>query len=215
MRLPSAAQLVLLLAAAGPGLASSLTLYLPAAAKASPLAAGTHATLSRRGAHRTAALSTGHSFVFRNLSAGSYLADIHCLSDAFLPLRVDLGPDGSVAAWETFRGNEWENKGEQLPLLHRDSDAAGFEARYAGKKLYYVERASCEFACLADLRELPSAPACGEFSDHWLAAPVSLLGILQNPMILMGLASMLILFGLPYLMDNSEPAPHPPANPRL
>jgi len=35
------------------------------------------------------------------------------------------------------------------------------------------------------------------------ARAVSVLSILKNPMILMGLVSMLIFIGMPYLMDNS------------
>jgi hypothetical protein len=34
--------------------------------------------------------------------------------------------------------------------------------------------------------------------------PVSPLSFLKNPMILMALFSMVLIFGMPYLMDNSE-----------
>lgn len=96
-------------------------------------------------------------------------------------MRLDVGilddgkpdNDGDVVlkAWETFRGNDWDNKGEGLQLTNR-----GFEAKCVGHKNYFTERQK-----------------------------FSVLSILKNPMILLGLFSMLIFVGMPKLMDNMDP----------
>lgn len=43
-----------------------------------------------------------------------------------------------------------------------------------------------------------------------LTGAVSVLSILKNPMILMGLVSMVIFIGMPYIMDNSTASPPSP-----
>ncbi|KAJ4400829.1 hypothetical protein N0V85_005653, partial [Neurospora sp. IMI 360204] len=90
----------------------------------------THGTLSTFGQTKSAPLSVANTLVFRNVTQGSYLLDIHCATHAFAPLRVDVAPildgvleegDGQgevkleVKAWETYRGNDWDNKGEEAP----------------------------------------------------------------------------------------------------
>ncbi|KZZ96857.1 hypothetical protein AAL_04086 [Moelleriella libera RCEF 2490] len=156
-----------------------ITLSLPPAPNPFALAPGTHATLSALGARYSAPLSSLNTFVFRNVSPGSYLADVHCPSDAFRPLRIDVDADGRVHAWDTYRGNDWGNKGEVASKTSSNNAAAQdvvVEVKSLGKKLYYMER-----------------PA------------FSVLSILKNPMILMGLVSMLIFFGMPKLMENMDP----------
>ncbi|KOS22100.1 ER membrane protein complex subunit 7 [Escovopsis weberi] len=158
-------------------LAADLTLLLPPKPNPFALAPSTHATLSSLGAHLSAPLSAANGFVFRNVTPGSYLADVHCPTEGFHPLRIDVaGGEGegkiTVRAWDTFRGNEWANKGEELPVR----EGNGVEVRHSAAKTFFVER-----------------PA------------FSLLSILKNPMILMGLGSMGLVFGLPYLMDNMDP----------
>ncbi|RDA93771.1 hypothetical protein CP533_0254 [Ophiocordyceps camponoti-saundersi (nom. inval.)] len=161
---------------------TKLTLYLPPLPNANTLPSRTHATVSSQGTHLSAPLTASNAFVFQDLSPGSYLVEIHCPSLAFRPLRVDVGRrDGEAgeeehaAAWETFRGNDWANKGEVLAIV-RGVVGPGFELRTLGTKVYFVERPG-----------------------------FSVLGILKSPMILMGLASMLMVFGMPYLMDNMDP----------
>ncbi|RFN48658.1 er membrane protein complex subunit, partial [Fusarium flagelliforme] len=56
----------------------SLTLYLPAKPNPFTLPASTHATLSSAGGHVSAPLSAANTFVFHNVTPGSYLADGHC-----------------------------------------------------------------------------------------------------------------------------------------
>ena len=137
-------------------------------------ASRTHATLTRLGASYDAPLSSSSSntnnnnnnnaaaafLVFRNVTAGSYVADVHSPSHGFAPLRIDVGTgmtssgegegEGAAAGqtagirvWETFRGNEWENKGEEVRRLP-GSSAAAFPVRVLGSKTYYVERGSCK-----------------------------------------------------------------------
>ncbi|KAK0705006.1 hypothetical protein B0H67DRAFT_522440 [Lasiosphaeris hirsuta] len=142
------------------------------------LAPATHATLSSLHKAKSAPLTVANTFVFGNVSAGSYLVDVHCATHAFAPLRIDVVPseieaDGRlrVQAWETYRGNDWDNKGEAVPV-----GEAGLEVRVVGGKGYFMERSK-----------------------------FSVLSILKNPMILLGLVSMGIFLGMPYLVDNMDP----------
>ena len=148
---------------------TTLTLRIPASAPFLPnphlLPASTRATLTTLGRALTAPLSVANTFVFRNVSAGSYLADIHCVTHAFAPLRVDVGVAvagvevgaGSgkgkggkglgVRAWETFRGNDWANTGEGAAVGEYGDGNGGkvVEVRVLGGKGYFMERSSCEF----------------------------------------------------------------------
>ncbi|KAF4991751.1 hypothetical protein FDECE_13927 [Fusarium decemcellulare] len=158
----------------------SLTLYLPAKPNPFTLPPSTHATLSSSGVQFSAPLSASNTFVFRNVTPGSYLADVHCPTDAYHPLRIDIqAADGAedeiVQAWETFRGNDWGNKGEVVPV-REGSKGRGFEVRALGGKNYFMERPQ-----------------------------FSVLTILKNPMILMALVSLVLLVGMPKLMDSMDP----------
>jgi ER membrane protein complex subunit 7 len=132
----------LLVAAAA---AADLVLYLPVKPNPYTLPASTHATLTSLGARHEAPVSSLNAFVFRNVSApASYLVDVHCATDAFRPLRIDIAADGTLQAWETFRGNEWDNKGEALPI--RDGrEGKGVEVRAQGPKNYFSERPKCAY----------------------------------------------------------------------
>ncbi|KAI5457973.1 hypothetical protein BGZ63DRAFT_392309 [Mariannaea sp. PMI_226] len=157
--------------------AASLTLYLPSKPNPFGLSPNTHATLSNLGAQFSAPLSTSNTFVFQNVTPGSYLVDVHCPTEVYSPLRVDIALDEKVPvqAWETYRGNDWENKGEAVPL-RGGSGGRGIEVRAVRTKSYFVERPT-----------------------------FSVLSILKNPMILMGLVSMGLFFGMPKLVENMDP----------
>jgi hypothetical protein len=111
----------------------------------------THATLTTLGAAHDALLTPAGEFVFHNVSEGSYLADVHCATHAFAPLRVDVavGEKGGgkekvlVQAWETYRGNDWGNKGE---IAAKDGGNGVVEVRMLGFKNYFMERPACEFS---------------------------------------------------------------------
>ncbi|KAL6789921.1 hypothetical protein J3E68DRAFT_439103 [Trichoderma sp. SZMC 28012] len=157
--------------------AAQLTITVGLPPKPNPflLPPSTHATLSSLHKRLEAPLTTVNTFNFHNVTADSYLLDVHCATEAFHPLRVDVGEDGEVKAWETYRGNEWANKGEEVQVKS-EGGARGISVKGAGSKIFFVER-----------------PAFSVFS------------ILKNPMILMGLVTMGIVFGMPYLMDNMDP----------
>lgn len=196
--------------AAGPTTTTTVTLFVPpsqALPNPRALPPSTHATLTSRGAAAAAYLTPSNTFLFRNVSEGSYLLDVHCGTHAFAPLRVDVLPlvagdtnndnNGeetapaslTVKAWETYRGNDWDNKGEAL------GGGVKFEVRVLGAKAFFAERSSCE--CLGE--ENPGW--CEEMLTEW---PVNILSILKNPMILLGMVSMAIFVGMPYLVDNSK-----------
>ena len=161
-------------------------------------------------------LRADNSFDFRNVSAGSYLLDIHSHSHLFAPLRVDVahitehhGSEGEklpeVQVWGTFRGNEWENKGETVEVVELKTEDAGqttvwaFAVRAGAKKEYLVERQGCEFILNFRIRgSIISTPFTN--SCCFLVSP---LNILKSPMILIALGSLVVVFGMPYMMDNS------------
>ncbi|KAI1323818.1 Cys/Met metabolism PLP-dependent enzyme-domain-containing protein [Xylariaceae sp. FL0255] len=146
------------------------------------LRSSTHATLTSLGVSQSAPLSTSNTFVFRNVTPGSYLCDIHCSTHGFSPLRVDVlpvegggqivGKGERIRAWETFRGNDWENKGEEL----KQGAGGAFSLLSYGAKVVYVERGS-----------------------------FSIISILKNPMILLGLVSMVLFIAMPKLVENMDP----------
>lgn len=136
----SAAAALLTLAAA-----ADLTLYLPPKPNPFTLPANTHATLNSLHHHHSAPLSSVNTFVFRNVTPGeSYLFDVYCSEHAYTPLRIDVGLNGDMKAWETYRGNDWANKGEEYPILE-GSMGRGVELRFIGAKNYFAERPKCEF----------------------------------------------------------------------
>lgn len=196
-----------LLALATTALASpqtSITLSLPPSSSLPnpfSLPPSTRASLSSLGVLHTAPLSTQNTFVFRNVTPGSYLADIACATHAFAPLRVDVdvvsGSEGggggvTVKAWETYRGNEWGNRGEGVPPV---GEKGWLEVRVLGGKGYYSERSKC-----LSSSSFPSGGSVCVLTG----GIVNAFAILRSPMILLGLFSLAIMFGMPYLVDNSE-----------
>ncbi|KAH8677448.1 hypothetical protein BX600DRAFT_449806 [Xylariales sp. PMI_506] len=190
LTLPALLSAISVVAAAAAASASttSVVLTVPTSqhlANPGTLPPSTRATLTTLGSAAAAApLSLANTFVFHNVTAGSYLADVHCATHGFAPLRVDVvavppgagsKTDGAleVRVWETFRGNDWGNRGEEV---RPSGGAGGFSVRCLGKKVFFQER--------------------GKFS---------VLTILKNPMILIGLVSMVIFLGMPKLIDNMDP----------
>ncbi|KAI0549553.1 Cys/Met metabolism PLP-dependent enzyme-domain-containing protein [Xylaria curta] len=186
--IPLALALALALQLFSPAAAATVTFSIPPSPQIPNPAAlppSTHATLTALGASYAAPLTIDNTFVFRNVTPGSYLGDVSCATHGFAPLRVDVipitagadknanGEDVSLRVWETFRGNDWENKGEEI----RPVTAGGvFPVKVLGSKVYYTER--------------------GGFS---------VLSILKNPMILMGLVSLALFVGMPKLVENMDP----------
>ncbi|KAF3765828.1 hypothetical protein M406DRAFT_351175 [Cryphonectria parasitica EP155] len=168
---------------------TSITLHIPPSnvlPNPRTLPPSTHATLTSLGVDASAYLTPSNTFVFHNVSQGSYLLDVHCPSHGFAPLRVDVLPVVSgegqtqkeervaglkVSAWETYRGNDWDNKGEAVVVM-----GGSLGVRVMGQKAFYMERST-----------------------------FNILSILKNPMILLGLVSMAIFIGMPKLVDNMDP----------
>jgi hypothetical protein len=135
--------------------AARLLLQIPNTVLVNPstLPSTTHATLQSSGPPLDAYLTRSNTFNFNNVSAGSYLATVHCRDYAFEPLRIDVtreeAVEGSgekkemIRAWQTFLGNEWDNKGES-----RGEGGNGLvvEARPVGTKYFYQERQGCKLA---------------------------------------------------------------------
>ena len=48
--------------------------------------------------------------------------------------------DGTVEVWQTFRGNEWDNKGEKYGA----GKDISLEVVLLGKKEFYESRGGCE-----------------------------------------------------------------------
>ena len=134
-----------------PTLAFAATLHLsipPSTLLPNPatLPPSTHATLSTLGQSHTALLQRNNAFTFNNVSAGSYLLDINCRDYHFAPLRVDVGAEEKVEVWQTFRGNEWDNKGEKVG---EGVGSCRAEGRVVGGKAFYEARSGCESSCPA------------------------------------------------------------------
>jgi len=160
-------------------LAALVTVSIPSTALVNPstLPATTHATLEEFGVKLNAPLTRANTFAFHNVTQGSYLLSVFSKDFLFENLRIDVadgteGAEQKVEAWQTFRGNEWDNKGEA-----RNGVLPGqVEVRPIIRKDFYQARST-----------------------------FSVLSFLKSPMILMALFSMLMIFGMPYLMDNMDP----------
>jgi len=141
MHLPTSTLLPLLLALPT-SLASTLHIHLPSTLPSLP--PSTHATLRTHNLTLSAPLRRTNTLVFSNIPAGSYLGEILCRDWNFWPLRVDVdgSEEGKIEIWQTFRGNEWENKGERMGGGVGD---VRIEARAAGEKGFYEGRGGCEF----------------------------------------------------------------------
>jgi len=72
--------------------AARLLLQIPNTVLVNPstLPSTTHATLQSSGPPIDAYLTRSNTFNFNNVSAGSYLATVHCRDYAFEPLRIDV-----------------------------------------------------------------------------------------------------------------------------
>jgi hypothetical protein len=115
-----------------------------------------------------------------------------------------------VQVFGTFRGNEWSNKGEVTPVKEMDgkTGAWGFEVKALGSKEYFVEKTGCmyPFPPLEPHKSPTLQLKILMCNANWRFA-VSPLSLFKNPMILIAGLSMIIVFGMPYLMDNSKSTP--------
>ena len=161
--------------------AARLTISIPQSSQLDnpvTLPSSTHAVLlGPPGIRYNVPIRRDSTFVFPDLSEASYLLTIQSRDHFFPPLRVDVSKtegesQQTMNAWQTFRGNEWSNKG---PHYGSGQDELNLQIRPSGQKDYYQDR--------------------GGFN---------LIGFLKSPMILMALVSVVMIFGLPYIMENSK-----------
>ena len=114
----------------------------------------------------------------------------------FAPLRVDVSEQDAVEIWQTFRGNEWDNKGERIGA---GSGSANADVRVVGERAFYESRGGCMFSS-----DRVGFYACkGDANCVRSMYTVSPLSLLKNPMILIGILGLGMVVGMPYLLDNS------------
>jgi hypothetical protein len=178
-------------------LAANFELYIPAtAALPNPnvLPSSSHASLSTAGGPIIAPLTHSNTFIFTGIKPGSYLLSAHSRDAAFEDLRVDVDVNGEgveeVKAWTTWRGNEWSNKGE---IRGQGEGSAKIELRAVGTKDYYQQRASCKSMFVVWWNEF-----------RLTMILVSIISIFKNPMILIALVTLVMVVGVPYMMENRE-----------
>ncbi|RMX76709.1 hypothetical protein D0869_10478 [Hortaea werneckii] len=163
--------------------AARLTVSIPASPPLLPnpatLPSSAHAVLvGPPGVQYDVPIRRDSSFTFPDLAEASYLLTIHSRDHFFPPLRVDVtnaaepAQPQTIQAWQTFRGNEWTNKG---PHYGTGKGDLHIMVQPSSMKSFYAERTG-----------------------------FSLFSFLKSPMILMALVSGVMIFGMPYLMDNSK-----------
>src|SRR5947207_2402370 len=148
-------QLLSLLPILTPTLCARLAISIPPTqllANPSTLPSSTHATIHAHDAPISAPLSRSNTFFFDDVAPGSYLLNVHCRDYLFEPLRIDIvandtAPGGEfVTSWQTFRGNEWDNKGEIRGQGYgADPEGVKIEVRPTGVIDYYQPRQGCTF----------------------------------------------------------------------
>jgi len=137
----------------------------------------TRADLTLNGSPIIAPITRANTFIFNIVPAGSHLLSVYSRDAIFEDLRVDVSANDTgeyVSAWTTWRGNEWDNRGESRGGGYGHN--VRLEVRPVAGKEYYQQRAS-----------------------------FSILSLLKNPMILIALFSLVMVVGMPYLMDNLDP----------
>ncbi|KAK4505261.1 hypothetical protein PRZ48_003224 [Zasmidium cellare] len=173
---------LLLLAGAALSSAARLVVSIPSSQllpNPSTLPSSTHAILlGPPGVRYDAPIRRDNTFVFNDIPDASYLLTLQSRDHFFPPLRVDVtkAPEEAaqtISAWQTFRGNEWSNKGPSYGTGKGDLIIA---VNPIAQKDFYMVR--------------------GGFN---------LLSFFKNPMILMALGSGVLIFGMPYIMDNMDP----------
>jgi ER membrane protein complex subunit 7 len=172
-------------------LAASLRINIPPSSllpNPNTLPASTHATLTSSAipSPLRAVIRKGNYISFPSSPApGSYLLNIYTRDYVLAPYRIDIGPDlAIIGAFETYRGTQWSDHGvslipgtTQLADTHTvKADALTINAKVLSRKNFYETRQG-----------------------------FSVLSLLKNPMILMGVVALAFTFGMPKLMENMDP----------
>ena len=120
--------------------------------------------------------------MFPDLTPGSHLLSIHARDHVFPAYRVDVSDAETsnpetprVQLHQTFRGNEWGNKGPRIGASEAGGDGSlSVSVAPSGRKEFYRQREG-----------------------------FNILSFLKNPMILMALVMGAMVFGFPYMLGSS------------
>ena len=138
---------------AGPPL---LTLALPPSAllpNPQLLPARTFATLTAANVSVATPFTRASTFEFRDVPADrSYLCEVWSRDYVFAP-SGDGGHAARVEVWQTFRGNEWDNKGEKLG---EGADGVRVDVSVIAERRFYEERKGCKHAVLLTQKHVTS-----------------------------------------------------------
>jgi hypothetical protein len=118
----------------------------------STLPSSTNAVLSSVGPPLVAPITAANTFLFSSVPVGSYLLSVFSRDAIFEDLRVDVVKNEtgeSASSWTTFRGNEWDNKGEVRGS--GEGSSVQIEVRPLVSKDYYQERSTCKQTLCAGL----------------------------------------------------------------
>lgn len=167
--------------------AAKLTVSIPATTTLLPnpaaLPPSTHATLlGSSGQHYDARLTRSNTLVFKDLAPGSYLLDIHTRDFYFPPYRVDVSLSEAGA-----------DEGGAQELIQVWQTFLGNE--WSNKGPSYGEQKG---------ELVVTLPPNSKKEYYERREGFNLLGFFKSPMILMGLFSVAMIFGMPYLMENSK-----------
>lgn len=169
--------------------AAKLTVSIPAAPPLLPnpaaLPPSTHATLlGASGQHYDARLTRSNALVFKDLKPGSYLLDVHSRDYFFPAFRVDVSLTSPGAD---------ESESQSQELIQVWQTFMGNEWSNLGPS--YGEQKG---------ELMVTLPPTGRKDYYQRREGFNILGFFKSPMILMGLFSVAMIFGMPYLMENSE-----------
>ncbi|KAK9235499.1 hypothetical protein V1525DRAFT_427787 [Lipomyces kononenkoae] len=117
--------------------------------------------------YKTYVRADGTSFVFLNVTAGSYALSVNSAEHVFPTLRVDVAT-ADVEVFLTHPGNEWSFKGPRQPYP--------IELRPFGPAVYYQYREG-----------------------------FNVLKLFKNPMLMISLLTLGMVFVLPKIMDSMDP----------
>ncbi|USW49452.1 Putative ER membrane protein complex subunit 7 [Septoria linicola] len=172
----------LLLACAALAPAARLTVSIPPSQllpNPSTLPASSHAVLlGPPGVRYDAPIRRDNTFWFENLPDASYLLTIHSRDYFFPPLRVDVSPSEGESSQNISAWATFRGNewSNKGQSFGSGKDELQIDVRAGAEKQFYQQRSG-----------------------------FSILSFLKSPMILMGLVSVVLIFGMPYLMDNMDP----------
>lgn len=136
----------------------------------------------------------------------SYLLDVACRDYDFLSYGVDVGRDGVVRVYRVNRGGAV--LGEKVVVGEE-----AVEVRVLRAREYYEGRAGCRFALFLYIPSVDGLSMGKEGEERGYfggskgnankGITVSPLDLLKNPMILIAVVGLGVVFGMPYLMDSS------------